>query len=107
MAGCIHWRWRRSRCRRRRRGSTGIGSSGEGTLINLKNNWANCKRRKANMTTINNEVQKPDDATLILRRTLNATPERAFRAWTSPEHIQQWMRPEPGMVVPLARIDLR
>jgi uncharacterized protein YndB with AHSA1/START domain len=59
------------------------------------------------MTTINNEVQKPDDATLILKRTLNATPELAFQAWTSPEHIQQWMRPEPGMVVPLASMDLR
>jgi len=59
------------------------------------------------MTTINNEVQKPDDATLILKRMLNAPPERAFRAWTSAEHIQQWMRPEPGMVVPLASMDLR
>ena len=59
------------------------------------------------MTTINNEVQKPDDATLIVKRMLNATPERAFQAWTSAEHIQQWMRPEPGMVVPLASMDLR
>jgi uncharacterized protein YndB with AHSA1/START domain len=59
------------------------------------------------MTTINNEVQKPDDATLILKRVLNATPERAFRAWTSGEHIQQWMRPEPGMVVPRASMDVR
>ncbi len=59
------------------------------------------------MTTINNEVQKPDDATLIVKRMLNATPERAFQAWTSAEHIQQWMRPEPGMVVPLANVDLR
>ena len=59
------------------------------------------------MLTIKNEVQKPDDATLILKRVLNATPERAFQAWTSPEHIQQWMRPEPGMVVPLASMDLR
>jgi len=59
------------------------------------------------MTTINNEVQKPDDATLILKRMLNAPPERAFKAWTSAEHIQQWMRPEPGMVVPLASMDLR
>jgi uncharacterized protein YndB with AHSA1/START domain len=58
------------------------------------------------MMTVN-EVQKPDDATLILRRVLNTTPERAFQAWTSAEHIQQWMRPEPGMVVPLASIDLR
>jgi uncharacterized protein YndB with AHSA1/START domain len=59
------------------------------------------------MRTISNEVQKPDDATLILRRVLNATPERAFQAWTAPEHIQQWMRPEPGMVVPLVTMDLR
>jgi len=59
------------------------------------------------MTTINNEVEKPDDATLIIKRLLNAPPERAFRAWTSPEHIQQWMRPEPGMVVPRASMDLR
>ena len=59
------------------------------------------------MKTINNEVQKPDDATLIITRMLNATPERAFRAWTSAEHIQQWMRPEPGMVVPRASMDLR
>ena len=56
---------------------------------------------------INNEVQKPDDATLILKRMLNAPQERAFKAWTSAEHIQQWMRPEPGMVVPLASMDLR
>ena len=59
------------------------------------------------MTTITNEVQKPDDATLILKRLLNAPPERAFKAWTSPEQIQQWMRPEPGMMVPLVSMDLR
>ncbi len=56
---------------------------------------------------INNEVLKPDDATLIVRRLLNAPPELAFKAWTSEEHIQQWMRPEPGMVVPSASMDLR
>jgi uncharacterized protein YndB with AHSA1/START domain len=59
------------------------------------------------MTTTNNEVQKPDDATLILRRMLNAPPERAFQAWTTPEHVRQWMCPEPGMSVPLATMDLR
>ena len=58
------------------------------------------------MTTTNNEVQKPDDATLILKRMLNAPPERAFQAWTTPEHIQLWM-PEPGMTVPQAIFDLR
>ncbi len=56
---------------------------------------------------MDNELQKPDDATLILRRLLNAPQELAFRAWTAPEHIQQWMRPEPGMEVPTASMDLR
>ena len=56
---------------------------------------------------INDEVRKPDDATLILTRLLNAPRELAFKAWTSAEHIQQWMRPEPGMMVPLASMDLR
>ena len=55
----------------------------------------------------NNEVRKPDDATLVLKRMLNAPQERAFKVWTSAEHIQQWMQPEPGMVVPLASMDLR
>jgi len=59
------------------------------------------------MLTINNEVQKPDDATLILRRMLKAPQELAFKAWTTPEHIQQWMRPDPGMTVPQAIMDLR
>jgi uncharacterized protein YndB with AHSA1/START domain len=54
-----------------------------------------------------NELLKPDDATLILKRMLNAPQELAFKAWTSAEHIQQWMQPEPGMVVPLAMMDLR
>ena len=56
---------------------------------------------------INNEVQKPDNTTLILKRMLKAPQELAFRAWTTAEHIQQWMRPEPGMVVPLVSMDLR
>ena len=56
---------------------------------------------------MDNELQKPDDATLILRRMLNAPQEMAFKAWTSAEHIQQWMRPEPGMTVPTAIMDLR
>lgn len=56
---------------------------------------------------INSEVQKPDNATLVLRRLLKAPQERAFKAWTTPEHIRHWMRPEPGMVVPLVSMDLR
>lgn len=60
-----------------------------------------------NVLQTTNELQKPDDATLILRRMLNAPQDLAFKAWTTPEHIQQWMQPEPGMIVPSARMDLR
>ncbi|TLD69108.1 SRPBCC domain-containing protein [Phragmitibacter flavus] len=54
-----------------------------------------------------NEVEKPDNATLIVRRVLNASPELAFEAWTSAEHVKHWMRPEPGMVIPWAMMDVR
>ncbi len=57
--------------------------------------------------TSNNKVEKPDNATLVITRLLNAPQELAFRAWTSPEHIKKWMRPEPGMIVPSARMDLK
>lgn len=53
------------------------------------------------------EVTKPDDATLVVRRLLNTTPELAFEVWTSADHVRQWMRPEPGMEVPFAIMDLR
>lgn len=56
---------------------------------------------------INNEVEKPDDATLIVRRMLKAPQELAFKAWTTGEHIRQWMCPEPGMECPSARMDVR
>lgn len=53
------------------------------------------------------EVEKPDNATLILRRVLKAPQELAFSAWTSAEHIPHWMQPEPGMTVPSVKMDLR
>ena len=56
---------------------------------------------------VKNEVEKPDDATLILRRTLNAPQELVFKAWTTPEDIKEWMQPNPGMKVQSARMDLR
>ena len=58
------------------------------------------------MTTAN-EVEKPDNATLVVRRLLKAKPEFVFEAWTAPEHIQQWMKPEPGMDIGHVLMDLR
>ncbi len=57
--------------------------------------------------TTTNEIEKPDDATLILTRVLNAPQELAFRAWTTPEHIKQWMCPDADKSVQQARMDLR
>lgn len=54
-----------------------------------------------------NEVEKPDNATLVVRRLLKARPELVFEAWTAPEHIQQWMKPEPGMDIGHVLMDLR
>jgi uncharacterized protein YndB with AHSA1/START domain len=56
---------------------------------------------------LTNELQKPDDATLILRRVLKAPQELAYQVWTSAEHVQQWMEPEPGMTVAHAVMDVR
>jgi uncharacterized protein YndB with AHSA1/START domain len=53
------------------------------------------------------EVEKPDDATLILRRLLKAPQELAFQAWTSAEQIPLWMQPDPGMTIPHVIMDLR
>jgi uncharacterized protein YndB with AHSA1/START domain len=50
---------------------------------------------------------KVHSLTLEAKRMLNVPRERAFKVWTAAEHIQQWMRPEPGMEVPLAMMDLR
>src|SRR5258705_547568 len=56
---------------------------------------------------INNEITKPDNATLILRRLLNATQERVYAAWTTPEQMKQWLCPDPEMSVASVRADLR
>lgn len=54
-----------------------------------------------------NEVLKPDNATLVVRRVLKAPPQLAYTAWTTPEHIRQWMCPEPGMHIASAFMDVR
>ncbi|HEX5322718.1 MAG TPA: SRPBCC domain-containing protein, partial [Capsulimonadaceae bacterium] len=44
---------------------------------------------------------------LTVTRTLNASREAVFRAWTDPKQFQSWMRPDPAMQVPEVEIDLR
>ncbi|HSJ02023.1 MAG: SRPBCC domain-containing protein [Verrucomicrobium sp.] len=57
--------------------------------------------------TLNNTLEKPDNATLILRRVLKAPQELAFQTWTSAEHIPLWMQPEPGLTIPFVIMDVR
>lgn len=43
---------------------------------------------------------------LVVRRTIRASPERVFAAWTTPEQLMQWWGPE-GVRCPSAEVDLR
>jgi uncharacterized protein YndB with AHSA1/START domain len=44
--------------------------------------------------------------TLEVRRTIRATRQRVFDAWTKPEERKKWSAPGP-MIAPLVEIDLR
>jgi uncharacterized protein YndB with AHSA1/START domain len=44
--------------------------------------------------------------TLVVRKTILATPERLFAAWTEPEQLRQWWGPE-GVVCVAAEVELR
>jgi uncharacterized protein YndB with AHSA1/START domain len=44
--------------------------------------------------------------TLVVRKTILATPERLFAAWTQPDQLRQWWGPE-GVVCVAAEVDLR
>jgi uncharacterized protein YndB with AHSA1/START domain len=44
--------------------------------------------------------------TLVVRRTIRATPERLFDAWTTPEQLVEWWGPD-GVTCIAPRVDLR
>ncbi len=49
----------------------------------------------------------PDQSvTLVVRRTINATADRLFAAWTEPAQIERWWGPQ-SVTCPGAEIDLR
>ena len=57
-----------------------------------------------------NSAPAPDSdspqQTLVVRRTIQASPERLFAAWTEPEQLRAWWGPE-GVVCIAADVDLR
>jgi uncharacterized protein YndB with AHSA1/START domain len=58
------------------------------------------------MTDTNASTPPPGTAPLIVRRTIHATPERLFAAWTRPEQLREWFGPR-GVECTLAEVDLR
>ena len=48
---------------------------------------------------------EPRAVALEVRRTLPATRDRVFRAWTRPEELNRWSA--PGEAVPTTEVDLR
>lgn len=49
---------------------------------------------------------EPVSITLVVRRTIRASPEKVFAAWTQPVHLKNWWGPRPVTCVD-AEIDLR
>jgi uncharacterized protein YndB with AHSA1/START domain len=45
-------------------------------------------------------------AVLLVRRSIRASPERIFDAWTQPEHLKRWWGPESVECIE-AEVDLR
>ena len=43
---------------------------------------------------------------LVVERVVHVSPERAWAAWTEPDHLRQWYAPAPG-VISECEIDLR
>ncbi len=48
-----------------------------------------------------------ENITLKITRLINAPRERVFKAWTDPEQLKKWFRPDDDTVVPLVKSDLR
>lgn len=48
-----------------------------------------------------------ENSVLVIQRTINASAERLFDAWTKPELMKQWFRANDKMTTTIAEADLR
>ena len=48
-----------------------------------------------------------DQPALTLKRHYPVAPEKVWRAWTDPQALGQWFRPDASFSVPLAQADVR
>ncbi len=44
---------------------------------------------------------------MTIRRTINASRQKVFDAWTQPEHLKNWWRANPTWQTEIAEVDLR
>ena len=49
-------------------------------------------------------AEKPS---LNLTRSYPVAPEKVWRAWTDPQAVKQWFKPDPSWSIPLAEADVR
>jgi uncharacterized protein YndB with AHSA1/START domain len=49
----------------------------------------------------------PSDREVVMTRVVDAPRRLVWEAWTSPEHLPQWMLGPEGWTMPLCEIDLR
>ena len=52
-------------------------------------------------------VAKPDDSTLVIKRTFAASPTAVYQAWTTPDAMRQWLRPTSDFTHNTVEVDLR
>ena len=53
------------------------------------------------------QVITPGDLEVVVTRVLDAPRELVWKAWTQPEHVQQWLLGPEGWTMPVCEIDLR
>src|SRR5712691_5774398 len=49
----------------------------------------------------------PSDRELVITRVVDAPRTLVFEAWTSPQHLPQWMLGPSGWTMPVCEVDLR
>jgi uncharacterized protein YndB with AHSA1/START domain len=52
------------------------------------------------------QIQPDSKLDLVLERFIDVPPELVWTAWTEPEHVREWLAPEPWTIVD-CEIDLR
>lgn len=53
------------------------------------------------------KVERPNETTVLVTRTFDAPKENVYKAYTTPNLVQQWMLGPPGWTMPVCEMDLK